>query len=75
MLILGGYLLLTYEQLRQLGQRRGLIIEEGEAYILNDDFERRNISFIYAWPFAYPRPTPTAKGVPGTLICTHRWFL
>ena len=71
MLIIGGYLL-TYNQLYQLGLRRGLVIENGEAHILNNDFEKKGIKFIYAWPVAYPRATPTTEGVPGILICTRR---
>ena len=71
MLIIGGYLL-TYDQLYQLGLRRGLVIEGGKAHILNNDFRDRGIEFIYAWPVSHPRSTPTTKGVPGILICTRR---
>ena len=58
MLVVGGYLL-NHDQLYQLGLRRGLKIENGDAYILNRDFMKRGIKFIYALPVAYPRPTPT----------------
>ena len=71
MLVVGGYLL-NHDQLYQLGHRRGLIIKNGDAYILNRDFMKRGIEFIYALPVAYPRPTPTTEGVGGTLICTQR---
>ena len=71
MLIIGGYLL-TYDQLYQLGLRRGLIIKDGDAHILNNDFLQKGIEFIYAWPVSYPRGTPTTEGVPGILICTRR---
>ena len=70
MLVIGGYLL-TYGQLRQLGLRRGLVIEDGKVNILNNHFGKRWINFIYAWPVAYPRGTPTT-GVPGILIVTQR---
>ena len=71
MLIIGGYLL-TYDQLYQLGLRRGLVIENGKSHILNRDFREKGIKFIYAWPVSHPRSTPTTEGVPGTLICTRR---
>ena len=45
MLAFGGYLL-NYDQLKQLGHRRGLVIEHGEAYILNRDFGQRGIDFF-----------------------------
>ena len=69
MLIIGGYLL-TYEQLHQLGLRRGLVIEDGQSHILNRDFRERGITFIYAWPVAHPRGGPVE--VPRILICTRR---
>ena len=71
MLIIGGYLL-TYDQLYQLGRRRGLIIEDGRSHILNRDFREKGIKFICAWPVSHPRGTPTTEGVAGTLICTRR---
>ena len=69
MLIIGGYLL-TYEQLHQLGLRRGLVIEDGQSHILNRDFRERGITFIYAWPVSHPRGGPVE--VPRILICTRR---
>lgn len=71
MLVIGGYLL-TYDQLYQLGLRRGLEIKDGKSHILNRDFRERGITFIYAWPVSHPRGTPTTPEVPGTLICTRR---
>ena len=68
MLVIGGYLL-TYDQLYQLGLRRGLVIEGGKAHILNRDFLEKGIKFIYAWPVCHPR---TTVEVPGILICTRR---
>ena len=69
MLILGGYLL-TYDQLYQLGLRRGLVIEGGKSHILNRDFREKGIDSIYAWPVCHPRTEPVE--VPRTLICTRR---
>ena len=66
------YACLRWIPLKQLGHRRVLVIEHGEAYILNRDFGQRGIDFIFAWPVSHPRPTPTTKGVPGTLIITRR---
>jgi hypothetical protein len=56
----GGYLL-TYDQLYQLGLRRGLVIEGGKAHILNRDFREKGIE-----------SSITTKGVQGILICTRR---
>ena len=47
MLILGGYLF-TYDQLYQLGLRRGLVIEGGKSHILYRDFREKGIDSIYA---------------------------
>ena len=48
MLILGGYLLVTYDQLvYQLGLRRGLMIEGGKSHILNRDFREKGIDSVY----------------------------
>lgn len=71
MLVLGGYLL-TYDQLRTVGLRRGLVIEGGNASILNRDFRQKGIKSIYAWPVSHPRRTPTTPGVPNILICSRR---
>ena len=71
MLVLGGYLL-TYDQLTQIGRRRGLEIGPGKAHILNNHLFERGVESICAFPVAYPRPTPTTEGVPGILICTRR---
>ena len=71
MFVIGGYLL-TYDQLYQLGLRRGLVIEDGRAYILNRHFLEKGIKFIFAWPVSHPRATPTTEEVPGILICTRR---
>ena len=71
MLIIGGYLL-TYDQLYQLGLRRGLVIKDGESYVLNRDFHEKGIQSIYAWPVSHPRGSPTTEDVPGILICTRR---
>ena len=71
MFIIGGYLL-TFDQLYQLGLRRGLVIEGGKAHILNSDFFEKGIKSIFAWPVSHPRATLTTKGVPGVLICTRR---
>ena len=65
MLVIGGYLL-TYGQLRQLGLRRGLVIEDGKVNIqvLNSHFGKRWINFIYTvtWPVAYPRHSHDGGG-------------
>ena len=69
MFIIGGYFL-TYDQLHQLGLRRGLVIEGGKAHILNRDLLEKGIMFIFAWPVFHPRGTPT-PGEDGILICTR----
>lgn len=69
MLVIGGYLL-TYDQLYQLGLRRGLVIENGNSYILNRDLLEKGIESIYAWPVCHPRGGPVE--VPRILICTRR---
>ena len=71
MLVIGGYLL-TFDQLTQLGRRRGLDIPPGMAHVLNSDFRRKGITSIYAWPVAYQRGGPTIEGTEGILICTRR---
>jgi hypothetical protein len=71
MLVIGGYLL-TFDQLYQLGLQRGLVIEGGRVHLLNNNLEDKGIKSIYGWPVAYPRATPTTRGVPGILICTRR---
>jgi hypothetical protein len=71
MLILGGYLL-TFDQLYQLGLRRGLVIEGGRASILNRNFHEKGITAIYAWPISHPWGTCTTKGAPHILICSHK---
>ena len=71
MFIIGGYLL-TYDQLYQLGLRRGLVIKDGESFILNRDLREKGIESIYAWPVSHPRGSPTTEDVPGILICTRR---
>jgi hypothetical protein len=68
MFVIGGYLL-TYDQLYQLGFRRGLIIEGGKSHILNNDLAMKGIESIYAWPVCHPRGPVE---VPRTLICTRR---
>jgi hypothetical protein len=69
MLVLGGYLL-TFDQLYQLGLRRGLVIEGGRASILNRNFHEKGITAIYAWPISHPWGTCTTKGAPHILICS-----
>src|SRR5882672_7167865 len=71
MLILGGYIL-TYEQLYQLGLRRGLVIENGKAAILNRNLRDKGVKAIYAWPVSHSRGTPTKQGTPRILICSRR---
>jgi hypothetical protein len=71
MLVLGGYLL-TFDQLYQLGLRRGLVIEGGRASILNRNFHEKGITAIYAWPVSHPRGTSTTKGAPHILICSRK---
>jgi hypothetical protein len=71
MLIIGGYLL-TFDELHQLGLRRGLVIEGGKTSILNRDFREKGIKSIYAWPVSHPRGTPTTPGTPRILICTRK---
>ena len=71
MLVIGGYLI-TYDQLRHIGLRRGLDIEGGNASILNRDFRHKGIRSIYAYPVDHPRRTPTRAGVPGILIATRK---
>lgn len=71
MLVVGGYLI-TYEQLRVIGARRGLVIEGGNASILNQDWREKGILSVYALPVDYPRSTPTTPGSPHVLICTRK---
>ena len=68
MLVVGGFLL-TYDQLHQLGRRRGLQIEGGKAHILNNHSLERGIHCIHALPVCHPR---TTVEVPRILICTRR---
>ena len=68
MLILGWYIL-AFEQLYQLGLRRGLVIEDGNVHVLNDFFNNSGIDFIHAFPVDYPRVTPTTEG------CQVSWLL
>jgi hypothetical protein len=63
MLVVSGYLI-TYEQLSQIGRRRGLAIQDGDASILNADFRRKGIGYIYALPVDYPRSTLANPGIP-----------
>jgi hypothetical protein len=67
MLVIGGYFI-TYEQLAHIGRRRGLVIEDGRTYILNQDLHRKGIHSIYAWPVDYP----SGPSFPGVLICTRK---
>jgi hypothetical protein len=66
MLVIGGYFI-TYEQLTRIGRRRGLVIQDGQTYILNNDLRRKGITSIYAWPASYP-----STKRPVVLICTYR---
>ena len=68
MLVLGGYLL-TYDELHQMGLRRGLVIEGGGSHILNRDLHQKGIKCVYAWPVCYP---PGPLEMPRTLICTRK---
>jgi len=71
MLVVGGYVI-TYDHLRHLGARRGLVIEGGNASILNRDLRRKGIRSIHILPVDCPRRTPTTPGVPRILIASRR---
>jgi hypothetical protein len=74
MLVVGGFLI-TYDQLRQIGLRRGLDIQNGNASLLNRDFRLKGIKSIYALPVDYPRRTPFTAGVPGILIASRNGMI
>ena len=71
MLVIGGYLI-TYDQLRHIGLRRGLVMENGNPSPLNNDWRRKGIESVFAWPVSYPLSTETTPGVPGILIVSRR---
>ncbi|GBE87540.1 hypothetical protein BKA93DRAFT_878747 [Sparassis latifolia] len=71
MLIVGGYLI-TLAQLAQIGARRGLTIENGEAHILNRDLRRKGYESIFALPVDWPRRTETTRGRTMILIASRR---
>ncbi|GBE87553.1 hypothetical protein SCP_1102300 [Sparassis crispa] len=71
MFIVGGYLI-TYAQLAQIGERRGISIPDGEADILNRSLREKGYESIFALPVDWPRRTETTRGRPMILIASRK---
>jgi hypothetical protein len=73
LLVYGGYFI-TFDQIHDLGQRRGLNLKNGDPTPLNDQLTAKGITSISGCPGSYPRPTLTKDGGLGILICCRRRF-